>query len=300
MSTWLRIGTRGSKLALIQAGQLKTALESTGVQTEIITHTTSGDRDTESPIYRMSKVGVFVEELNSLVERGDFDIAVHSAKDIPSAIPDSLEVAAVLPRASFNDVLVADSSLESLEKGSVIGTSSKRRISELRALRNDLVVKDIRGNIGTRIGKLKSGEYNGIILAKAALERMGEDVKLKHYTLSEKDFVPAPNQGIIAVVSRKGSKESEIVRRVNHTPTYTSFTFERELVSELRLGCSMPAGILCVEDSGVYRLTARFYSLLSDEYREYLRDVNSVAEVGILAEEIRDTLPKRFGYGFGV
>ncbi len=294
----LRIGTRGSKLALIQAEQVKAALLESGVESEILTYTTSGDRDTSSPIYRMGKIGVFVEELNGMVERETFDLAVHSAKDIPSRISDSLEVSAVLKRASYNDVLVSKSDLDTLPKGAVIGTSSRRRISELMSVRPDLVVKDIRGNIDTRLEKYRNGEYDGIILASAALERMKADVK--SFRLNENDFVPAPNQGIIAIVTRKESRESEILKGINHEESFRSFIFERELVVRLKLGCSMPAGIICIPHGESMLLRARFYSLESSEFREYSSEVGSVEDVSLMADEISNTLPREFGYGFGV
>lgn len=294
----LKIGTRGSTLALIQAEEVRATLANSGIDAEIHSFTTSGDRNTSSPIYAMGKIGVFVEELNREVERGAFDIAVHSAKDIPSRISDALEVSAVLKRASFNDVLVSHKPLDNLPEGSVIGTSSMRRISELKSLRPDLAVKDIRGNIDTRLEKFRGGKYDGIILAKAALERMGEDTN--YYTLSEDDFLPAPNQGIIAMVSRKGSRESELLRNINHDESYRSFVFERKLVSSLGLGCSVPAGILCQPGDESSVLRARFYSITTNEHREYVSEVKGIEDVSLMAEHIRGSLPASYGYGFGV
>lgn len=294
----MKLGTRGSKLALIQAEQVRSALQIAGIEAEIITHSTSGDRNRSSPIYRMNSVGVFVEELNALVESGTLDFAVHSAKDIPSFMSEALEVSAVLPRASYNDVLVSESNLFSLKEGAVIGTSSRRRISELHTLRKDIAVKDIRGNIDTRLEKLRTGLYDGIIIAKAAMDRM--NAQANYFVLNESDFVPAPNQGIIAIVSRKGAGEFDILRKINDPATYDAFRFERELVVKLKLGCSVPAGILCTGSSGSYRLTARFYSLHSDEYRNYTENVTSLSDIDMLADEIRKSLPRSFGYGFGV
>lgn len=294
----LEIGTRGSKLALIQAGLVLSALKEQGLEGEIHAFSTRGDRDRSSPIYEMGRIGVFVEELNARVQDSTYDIAVHSAKDIPSAINESLEVGAVLERGSYNDVLVSEYRLEELPEGSVIGTSSRRRIAELHSIRPDLVVKDIRGNIDTRMEKLKSGDYDGIILARAALDRMGEEAN--SFILSEEDFLPAPNQGIIAVVSRKGSEESEAIKKINNEETYRSFIFERELVARLKLGCSVPAGILCLSNGKSSLLRARLYSIASNENREYVSEVGNIEDVSLMAGEIMRTLPRSYGYGFGV
>lgn len=292
----IRLGTRGSALALVQAEQVRTALHSVGEDADLKVHTTHGDRDRNAPIYSMKGVGVFVEELNSLITGKEVDAAVHSAKDIPSAIPKNLEVSAVLPRASYRDVLVSDFPLEELPHRAVIGTSSRRRISELRSLREDVVIKDIRGNIDTRISKFNEGQYDGIILAEAALDRLGENVK--RFPLSEEIFVPAPNQGIIAVMSEKGSPASEILSSISHKPTFTSFEIERELVVRLKLGCSMPAGILCTSNGTEFRLKARFYSLQSSEFMDFEVDSVDLEKVEELSGRIKAELPVKFGYGF--
>lgn len=294
----IRLGTRGSKLAMIQTESVRTELLKKGVDSVVVTHSTRGDRNTTSPIFRMNSVGVFVQELNDMIMSGEVDAAVHSAKDIPSSIPGDLEISAVLPRASYNDVLVSDKPLEDMASGSRIGTSSRRRISELRNVRSDLLAKDIRGNIDTRLKKLRNGYYDGVILAEAALNRLGEEVK--HFRLDEESFLPAPNQGIIAVTSRKGSEASNLLKMINDDTTFRCFSFERELVVRLKLGCSMPAGILCIPAGESFEIRARFYSLNSDEYRNYRTELRGGNDIEKLADEIIDTLPDSFGYKIGV
>lgn len=294
----IRLATRSSRLALIQTELVRDALSSHGVESRLVTHTTHGDRDRTSPIYSMNRTGVFVDELNNLILSGKSDAAVHSAKDIPSSVDSSLEVSAVLPRGFANDVLVSARDLENLKDGAVIGTSSRRRIAEIRSLRRDLVIKDIRGNIDTRLQKLKNGEYDGIIAARAAIERLG--IAVTFFNLSIEDFLPAPNQGIIAVVSEKGSEASTTLEGISDQETYRAFLYERRLVSSLELGCSIPAGILCLKSGGSYRLRARFYSLVSDEYREYGAIVHGEGDIDELANEVKATLPAEYGYGFGV
>lgn len=292
----IRLGTRGSRLALIQAEQVRSALLAGGTDAELKIHSTHGDRDRSAPIYSMKRVGVFVEELNSLITGGEVDAAVHSAKDIPSAIPHELEVSAVLPRASHRDVLVSEVPIDELPAGAVIGTSSRRRISELHSIRDDIVVKDIRGNIDTRISKLQDGQYDGIILAEAALDRLQESVT--RFSLSDEIFVPAANQGIIAVISEKGSSASDILPGISHKPTSRSFEFERELVVRLKLGCSIPAGILCTPIGVEFKLRARFYSLHSNDFMDFEDRVEDTGKVRELAERIKKELPAEFGYGF--
>ncbi len=293
----LKLATRGSKLALIQTGQVQGALSTLGMESEAVVHSTQGDRDRKGPIYSMSSVGVFVEELNSMVSSGECDAAVHSAKDIPSRIPDDLEVSAVLPRASVNDALVSESSLADLPERSRIGTSSMRRVSSLRSARPDLRAVDIRGNIDTRLSKLANGECEGIIVALAALERMQLDVK--YFVLDTSKFTPAPNQGTIAVITKKGSDISQFMGGINHQQTSMSFQIERELVTGLSLGCSMPVGILCTPGESLYHVSSTFYSLNSNDYRSYESDVRGKEEAGKLVAEIKRTLPVSFGYRFG-
>lgn len=292
----LKLATRSSELALIQTRSVQSALSSFNIDSEIVGHSTKGDRERTGPIYKMSKVGVFVEELNNLVSSGKCDAAVHSAKDMPSAFPDDLEVAAVLPRASFYDVLVSDFSLQELPGRSVLGTSSIRRISAIKSIRNDLEIRDIRGNIDTRLKKLENGEYDGILLAQAAFERMQH--KVKYFVLNTEQFTPAPNQGIIAVVTKKDSPVSEQIRKINHGPTFAAFELERVLVTGLGLGCSMPVGILCTPSESLYHLTATFHSLHSSTYRSYEADVRRKEEAGRMVFEIKRRLPDSFGYKF--
>ncbi len=280
------LGTRNSELALIQAESVKTALELEGHDVEIKTFSSKGDSNRNIPLYRMSSTGVFVDELNERVVNGEIDIAVHSAKDIPSSMHDSLEISAVLKREDYRDLLISRTPLEKMTAEDKLGTSSIRRIRQVKTVNANVKISDIRGNIDTRIFKYMSGDYSGIIMAKAAYNRMKLDIE--HFELSEDQFLPAPNQGIIAIVSRKGSSKSDIARSINDTKTYSDMENERYLVKKLNLGCSKPVGILC--ESGIIK--TRFYSLKSDEYI----DLNfKVLDMESITDKIREAI---VGYGY--
>ena len=280
------LGTRNSELALIQAESVKTALELAGHDVQIKTFSSKGDSNRNIPLYRMSSTGVFVDELNERVVNGEIDMAVHSAKDMPSSMQDSLEISAVLKREDYRDLLISRTPLEEMTAEDKLGTSSIRRIRQVKTVNANVKISDIRGNIDTRIFKYMSGDYSGIIMAKAAYNRMKLDIE--HFELSEDQFLPAPNQGIIAIVSRKGSSKSDIARSINDTKTYCDMENERYLVKKLNLGCSKPVGIL--SESGMIK--TRFYSLKSDEYI----DLNfKVLDMESITDKIREAI---VGYGY--
>ncbi len=277
------IGTRKSKLALIQAQKVKEGLENNGYECVIRGYTSAGDIDIRTPLYKNRSTGVFVEELNNLVLNNTIDIAVHSGKDIPSNINQNLEISGTLKRDDYRDVMISEIDIASMPAGYIIGTSSYRRIRELKTLNSKIEIRDIRGNIDTRLNKYKNGEYNGIIIAKAAYDRM--NLTEQHFTLAEEDFVPAPNQGIIAMVTMKNSEYSDIVKRINNVETYEDFTVERYIVKELNLGCSTPVGILSKNKT----VLSRFYSLKSGDYKNiFFYNEDKQKMVQKIREEIRD------------
>ncbi|MEM0139470.1 MAG: hydroxymethylbilane synthase [Ferroplasma sp.] len=269
----LILGTRNSKLAMIQANMVKQRLEALGKDVEIRPFVSSGDLNKKIPLYKMSSTGVFVDELNTKIINGEIDIAVHSSKDIPSYIDEKLEISAVLKRDDYRDVLISHKPLSEMGGEESIGTSSMRRIMELHTVNPDVQVKDIRGNIDTRLLKYMRRNFDGIIMAKAAYDRMKLDTE--HYVLEEDQFVPSPNQGIIAIVSRKDSEISGLMKEINDKDTYEDMELERCLVNELKLGCSMPVGIL----SHNKQLLARFYSLKSGEYADFHFTIFNKAEI---------------------
>ena len=292
----IKIGTRPSHLAIAQAELVARRLEEEGHETIIVKISSTGDFDLKTPLFRSSGTGVFVNEINSAVQSGNIDIAVHSAKDIPSAIPAEMSISGVLPRASYYDVLVAGCSLDELERGAVVGTSSIRRIKELNMVRPDLKVRDIRGNIDTRVKKQASGEYDAIILAEAGIERMG--IKPIYQRLPLEVFMPAANQGIIAMVSRKDSPYNSLIAEISDQQTARAMDMERTLMTELQLGCSMPAGILAKASGEVFELRCRLYSIPTREYRDCSSSVEDNASIGKMAARIKESVPRHFGYSF--
>ncbi|MBP2031056.1 hydroxymethylbilane synthase [Methanohalophilus levihalophilus] len=236
------LGTRGSGLALAQADRVEALLKefTTNIQREIIKST--GDTFTDRPLHEVGGVGVFVRELDDRMFAGEVDIAVHSMKDLPTQRPEGLALAAVLKRDSPYDVLLTKDGLkiDELPEASVIGTTSMRRRAQLLRYRPDLEIKDLRGNIHTRIRKLNEGQYDGILLAKAGLERMGWDMNAQ--PLDPEDFCPSANQGTIAVVTRVGEEAEELCSKIDHAESRLATEVERLIIRDVEGGCIVPIG----------------------------------------------------------
>lgn len=241
------IGTRGSKLAILQTEKVCERLKEAGLEHELTIRTVRslGDAITDRGLYEMPEKGVFVKKLDMLLLEGKIDIAVHSMKDIPLERDERLETSAVLPRDSPYDALVSTYRLEQMPEGAVIGTSSVRRkfqfLNYMDARQTNVRIKDIRGNVDTRIEKFRKGEYDGVILAEAGFERLGLDIDYER--LDCDPFVPSPNQGIIAVVTRKESKESKILSKIDDESTRMEAEVENEVLKVIGGGCSLPVGV---------------------------------------------------------
>jgi len=262
------IGTRGSQLALAQTENVARLLEELSVETSVNIIKTSGDRFTDRPLHAVSSgVGAFVRELDDVMFAGEIDIAVHSMKDMPTVRPPSLSTAAVLKRDTPFDILLTydGTTLDELPELSVIGTSSLRRAAQIRRYRPDLVTQDLRGNIDTRLRKLKEGKYDGILLAKAGLERMGWE--LEGEILSPDFFCPSPNQGTVAVVTRVGTEAEAAVAKLDHNESRIVTEIERILISELGGGCTTPLGSYAeiMPDGKQMRVRAEVLSLDGEE-----------------------------------
>jgi len=243
----LKIGTRGSKLALTQTGIISKMLiekfPSLEIEQKIIK--TTGDKILDAPLAKIGGKGLFVKEIDEAVARGDLDIAVHSMKDVPTDLIRGIEIAASPKREAVNDVLIANedvTTIEELPKGAVLGTSSLRRRAQALSVRPDLEIKDVRGNVDTRIRKVKEGQYDAIIMAKAGLLRLGF---LEHVTqdLPIDVFIPSAGQGAIAVVARKDSRVKEQLSAINHHETMLRVKAERALLGRLGGGCQVPIGV---------------------------------------------------------
>ena len=236
----LVIGTRGSKLALLQTERVCRILAGEGVEVETVIVRTQGDDDTGVPLHEIGGQGLFVKALDDAILRGEIDAAVHSMKDIPVSRPAGLNTTAILERDSPADFLALSTAMD---QASIIGTSSMRRRAQI--LRHDpaVEVRPLRGNVDTRIRRLMAGDFHAIVLAEAGLERL--QYKLRGYRLPPERFVPTANQGAIAVVSRDDPLLIITLSSLDHTPTRTDVTFERAVIEELGAGCFTPVGVYC-------------------------------------------------------
>lgn len=301
-----RVGTRGSKLSLVQTdlviGQL-TRIDP-GLQIEKRVISTKGDVDQHTPLLNLNQKGIFEKEIDQAVLEGKVDFAVHSMKDIPVFEQDSeLIIAATPERASPHDVLVSKGhkTLGQLSTGSSVGTSSLLRASQLRRIRPDLRVESIRGNVETRVLKVEQGAYQAAILAEAGLARLGMSEKIAE-RLSLEDFMPAPGQGTLAIVTQRDKeKVVELLRRIDHPPTRSEAEAERELVRLLEGGCKVPVGGLATARGNELQLAA---GILSVDGKERLRaartgTVDHPFEIaGYVAEELLDQGAKRLEEGW--
>jgi hydroxymethylbilane synthase len=236
----LRIGTRGSALALAQTNRVAGNLADRGIDVEIVTIATEGDIATAVPLHAIGGQGVFVRALDDAILRGEIDAAVHSMKDIPAARPAGLICSAVLERDSPADFLVHECPLDAV---SVVGSSSTRRRAQLLRDAPALSVKPLRGNVDTRIRKLREGQYDAIVLAEAGLQRLG--LTLPGEPLPTDRFVPSPNQGTIAVVCRDDPDVIGAFAPLDHAPTRLDVEIERAVMEEVGGGCFTPQGIYC-------------------------------------------------------
>jgi hydroxymethylbilane synthase len=260
----LIVGTRGSKLSLIQTSSfvegLKRCNPEVEVQTKII-HTT-GDKLESEPLEKISGKGVFEKEIDEAVINGEVDFAVHSMKDVPAEQSSELTIAAVPKRAPANDVFISKkySKLVSLPKDASVGTSSPRRTAELLRFRPDLKVLPIRGNVDTRIRKMDEGMYDSIILAQAGVIRMGMQDRIVE-CLSIEEFTPAPGQGFLAVISRNNRDDVlNILRTVSDGNSFAEAQAERAFMNEVGGGCKIPLGAFAYVQGRTIRILGSIIS----------------------------------------
>jgi hydroxymethylbilane synthase len=245
MNEVIRIGTRRSKLALWQAYYVERLLNQDGLNTEIVEIDTTGDKILDVSIAKIGSKGVFTEELENALKDGSIDIAVHSAKDLPSTLPEGFEIIAFTEREAVHDVLISPGKDISLDNPDLrkIGTSSTRRIAFLKYYYPSIVTTPVRGNLQTRIRKMEEGQCNALMLAYAGVHRMGYD-SLICQELDIKQFVPPVGQGSVAVEchnSLSDVKKEAIGNAVNHLPTWHLLTAERAFLKTLEGGCSIPS-----------------------------------------------------------
>ncbi len=251
MSEPLRIGTRSSELALRQARLVQAALLDHGIDSELVTYRTLGDKRLDEPLSTIGAKGLFTKELEVDLRKGKTDLAVHSLKDLPTDSPPGLIVAAVLEREDPRDALVLNrgimgQSLDDLPRGSRVGTSSLRRRAQLLATRGDLEVAELRGNVPTRLKKVDEGRVHAAILAAAGLHRLGAHQHITCY-LDAPAWLPAAGQGAIAVQTRDDdARIRALAESLNDEPTMLAVRAERAFLQALEGGCQVPIGALAV------------------------------------------------------
>lgn len=281
----IKIGTRKSSLALAQTDMVIKSLHDAfpEIETEIVHITTKGDKILDKPLARIGGKGVFVSEIESALKSGEIDIAVHSAKDLPYKLAENLEISGVLKRGNYRDVLVTPvGKVPERDSIFIVGTGSQRRRLNMQRIYPNAVFKEIRGNVDTRLRKLKSGEFDSIILAAAGLERLGLycSEEFSFTAFDSKDFLPAACQGIIAVESRKGDEISHIINQISDKNTFYAFETERRVPELLGADCTMPVGAYAEIRGKKIRLTA------SEDCKKIMSAEADISERFRLAEEL--------------
>src|SRR5436309_2801346 len=309
------VGTRGSKLALAQTQMVVDRLQSRWADLNFkiqIIKTRADDSKTAIKDVRSGRKGLFTGAIERQLIRKKIDLAVHSAKDLPSALGPGTEIAAVLPRAAVDDVLVSTSpcDIDSLQRDGIVATGSVRRQHQLRWKRPDLEIVDLRGNVPTRLRKLATDRWHAIILAHAGLERLGlnpnrarvefEESEFFTALLPREVFVPAGGQGVIAMQIRSGDEQlREIVDAINDFDTRLALRAEREFLRLLDADCNQPVGVLAVVDGPIMKIRGQIFDLGATAPREGLvqgpsEDAEKLAAQ--LLEQIRAPAPPK-GYG---
>jgi hydroxymethylbilane synthase len=259
----LRLGTRGSRLALVQTSWVADALRRLGPEVEMVPIKTSGDRLAEVALADFGGKALFVKEIEEALLDGRVDLGVHSLKDMPAVLPPGLVIASYPAREDPRDALLTPSggAIEDLPRGARVGTSSLRRRVLLISRRPDLVIEPIRGNVETRLGKLESGQYDALVMAQAGLNRLG--VTPPHARpLSVEDFLPAVGQGILAVEVRQADREMlELLGRLDDTRTRMEAQAERSFLAVLGAGCHTPVAGHCRLQDGALRIDGLVASL---------------------------------------
>jgi len=294
----LTVGTRRSKLSQMQTAQviqeLKTAHPEAEFKVKVIT--TLGDTERAKPLFAIDSKGIFETEIDEAIVNGEVDFAVASLKDVPTVEPSGTVIAAVPKRASPNDVLISrgNQTFKALPKSSVIGTGSLRRLAEVKFLRSDLEVKPIRGNVDTRLQKVTKGVVDGIIVAEAGLERMGlKSLVAERFSLDQ--FPPAPGQGALAVIAKKGNWDIiKLLRAIEHGATIAEVTAERSLMLQLGGGCRMPVGAVG-HASNKHLSLQGFMFKLDSKTRISAAAKGAVDEAEKLGKQVAESLLKQGG-----
>jgi len=292
----LRIGTRGSQLALWQANWVKEKLvrKNSDLDIEIVRIRTTGDKILDVPLAKVGGKGLFVKEIETALLDNSVDLAVHSMKDVPTLLPEGLEIAAVTERKDPRDVIISreGKTLAQLPEGARIGTSSLRRQAQLSGYRPDLVMEPLRGNINTRLQKLRDGQYDAIVLAYAGVKRLGWEGEVTQI-LDTDIMLPAIGQGALGIESREDDPGTlELILFLNHPETSICVRAERAFLRRLEGGCQVPIAAYATVDNSTVTLTGLVAGLDGEKrIRMELRsDEASAEEAGLeLAEQVLDS-----------
>jgi hydroxymethylbilane synthase len=297
----LNLGTRGSALALRQAEIVHSALHTAvpGLQLEQRIIRTEGDARQDVSLEDFGGQGVFVKDIERQLLTGAIDLAVHSLKDMPAALPDGLTIGGVLPRGDVHDVLVARDGrrLADLRSGARVGSDSRRRAVQVLALRPEIEVTSIRGNVDTRVAKVRSGEYDGVILAAAGLDRLGLDAAVTQ-VFSTDEVLPAVGQAVLAIECRADDREVlGLLQHVEDESTRTAITAERAFLRRLGAGCRLPVGAYGQVEGRMLRLQG----LLADDQDIIARETlfGSVVDAERLGTELAERLASAIGVEVG-
>ena len=285
-SSTIRLGTRGSKLAMWQSTWVKRALEDLGCSVELIQIKTEGDVATGS-LSQIGGQGLFTKRLQVALQNAEVDLAVHSLKDLPTQDAEGLSICAIPQRETTADALVSNKydSLQNLPSGAIVGTGSVRRAAQILHLRSDLKIADIRGNVDTRLRKLDDGDYDAIVLAAAGLTRLGWQDRITAY-FSPEELLPAVGQGALGLETRTADEQTNsVVARLNHTESFSSAMAERHLLRALFAGCLAPVGALTKVKDETLTLTGVVLSV-DGQTRIEVSSSSSLGEFATLGQSV--------------
>lgn len=287
MKDILRIGTRGSQLALYQAEKVKSTVAALfpELRVELKIIKTKGDKILDVALSKIGDKGLFTKEIENELIDGSIDIAVHSLKDLPTRLPDGLKLGAVLERGEFRDAFVSKNGkkLAELKPGDVVATSSLRRIAGLLKYNNQIVIRDIRGNVNSRLQKMEDGYCDAMIMAAAGLQRLGLDQYITEI-IDPKTIMPAVSQGAIAIESRANDHEiDQLLLRVNHIETWNAVVAERAFLATLEGGCQVPLGCYSKVENNLLVLSGFVASVDGTNYIEEVisGDIADGAKLGV-------------------
>ncbi|MGB9807837.1 MAG: hydroxymethylbilane synthase [Thermosulfidibacteraceae bacterium] len=286
----IRIGTRGSKLALWQANYVKSIIEDKlGWEVELVVIKTKGDVLLDVPLAKIGGKGLFVKEIEEAMLRGEVDIAVHSLKDVPSILPSGLEIIAYTDREDPYDVLLSMTykSIWDLPEGAIIGTSSLRRRAQIKRLRKDLKVEVLRGNLDTRIRKLKEGKYDAIIVAYAGLKRLDLVGEVTYIEVLD-NFIPACGQGVLAIEAREGTFP-EVKEILDSKTSRIVVEAERSFLRRIGGSCQIPVGAIAYVSDGTLSIRGFISHIDGDPFYDDV-ETGRKEDATILGEKLADRL----------